>query len=48
VLARREQKLAAELEKFVKDIKALEAAEDINREVSILENSLMLGTLALD
>jgi hypothetical protein len=48
VLARREQKLAEESGKFVEDIEALEAAEDINREVGILESGLMPGTLALD
>lgn len=47
-LARREQKLMEELKKFVDEIEALEAAEDINREVGILESGLMPGTLALD
>ena len=48
VLARREQKLMEELGKFVDEIEALEAAEDINREVDILKSGLMPGTLALD
>jgi hypothetical protein len=47
-LARREQKLMEESKKFVDEIEALEAAEDINREVGILESGLMPGTLALD
>jgi hypothetical protein len=47
-LARCKQQLIDELEKFVEEIKFLEAAKNINCEVSILEERLMPGTLALD
>jgi hypothetical protein len=47
-LARRERELIDELGKFVEEIEFLEAVEDINREVGILEEGLMPGTLALD
>jgi hypothetical protein len=33
---------------FVEEIEALEAVEDINREVNLLEGSLMPRTSALD
>jgi hypothetical protein len=48
VLARREQQLMDESGKFVEEIESLEAAENINREVGILEEGLMPGTSALD
>jgi hypothetical protein len=34
--------------RFVEEIEALEAVEDINREVNLLEGSLIPGTSALD
>jgi hypothetical protein len=48
VLVRRERELMDELGKFVEEIESLEAAENINCEVGILEEGLMPGTLALD
>jgi hypothetical protein len=48
VLKRREQQWVDESGKYVEDIEALEAVDEINREVAILEDGLMPGTLALD
>jgi hypothetical protein len=48
VLARRERELIDKSGKFVEEIESLEAAEDINRKVSILEEGLMPSTSALD
>ena len=48
VLARRKRELIDKLEKFIKEIKALQAAENINFKVSVLKSSLMPSTLALD
>lgn len=48
MLKRREQQWVDEAGKFVEDIEALEAVEDINRDVAQLEGGLMPGSLALD
>jgi hypothetical protein len=48
MLKRREQQLVDDSGKFVEEIEALEAAEAINREVSMLDEGLMPGSLALD
>jgi hypothetical protein len=48
VLARQEQKLIDKSRKFVEEIKALEAAEDLNREVGVLKASIIPSTLGLD
>jgi hypothetical protein len=36
------------LGKFVEEIEALEAGEGLNREMALLEDGMMPGTLALD
>jgi hypothetical protein len=48
LLKRREQLVVDESGCFVEEIEALEAVEDINREVNLLEGGLMPGTSALD
>jgi hypothetical protein len=48
LLKRRKQLVVDESGRFVEEIEALEAIEDINRKVSLLEDSLMPGTSALD
>ena len=48
VLKRREQQWVDESGKFVEEIEALEAVDDINREVRLLEDGMMPGTSALD
>ena len=47
-LKRREQGLLDASGKYVEEIEALEAAEDLGRELSNLEDGLMPGSLALD
>jgi hypothetical protein len=37
-----------ELGKFVEEIEALEASKGLNREIALLEDRIMPGTLALD
>jgi hypothetical protein len=48
LLKRRKQLVVDKSSRFVEKIKALEAVEDINREVNLLEGSLIPGTSALD
>jgi hypothetical protein len=48
LLKRRKQLVVDKSSRFIEEIKALEAVEDINREVNLLEGSLMPRTSALD
>jgi hypothetical protein len=48
LLKRREQQWMDESGKFVEELEALEAVDEINRDMSSLEEGLMPGTLALD
>jgi hypothetical protein len=48
LLKRRKQLVVDKSSYFIEEIKALEAVEDINREVNLLEGSLMPRTSALD
>jgi hypothetical protein len=48
LLKRREQLVVDKSSRFVEEIKALEAVEDINCKVNLLEGSLIPGTSALD
>jgi hypothetical protein len=48
LLKRREQQWVDESGKFVEDIEALEASKGLNREIALLEDGIIPGTLALD
>ena len=48
MLKRRKQQQVNKLGKFVEEIEALEAVNAVNRNIVILEDSIMLGTLALN
>jgi hypothetical protein len=48
LLKRCKQLVVDKSSRFVEEIEALEAVEDINREVNLLEGSLMPRTSALD
>lgn len=48
LLKRREQQYVDESGKFVEEIEALEAIDAVNRDMAVLEEGMMPGTLALD